>query len=143
MPSKFSQMRRPANSCGTRISVRYQYEVWQRLSGIISCLLFSPYEGSGYTLSFTSEVSTVPGTVAAYHPAVLNPADAIFSPASETLTTSCNCQPDEIVTGAGRFTCAPAPSPDQNDGTDIRPRSRNLPSRLCNAASSLGSEMRA
>src|ERR1700677_1168673 len=49
----------------------------------------------------TSVVSTVPGTVAAYHPAVLKAAEETSAPACGTLAASCNCQPAAMTSGAG------------------------------------------
>src|ERR1035438_249783 len=62
---------------------------------MISGLLFSPYRGSGYTLLLTSVVSTVPGTVALNHPAVLKPGAATSAPDCATLAAYCICHPDD------------------------------------------------
>src|SRR5579863_7164790 len=91
----------PANSFGIFTSVRYQYDVRHRLSGMVSGRLFSPYIGSGYTRSLTSVARTVPGTVAAYHFFVLKCGEATTAPASGTLATSCSCQPALSTTGEG------------------------------------------
>src|SRR6476660_1848874 len=67
MPSNVSHTRRRSYAAGISISVRYQYDVRHKLSGMMFGRLFSPYSGSGYTPLSTSVVSTVPGTVARYH----------------------------------------------------------------------------
>jgi hypothetical protein len=50
---------------------------------------------------FTSVVRTVPGTVAAYQPAALNPAEETSAPVCGALATSCNCQPELTTRGGG------------------------------------------
>src|SRR6266568_714997 len=47
--------------------------------------------------SFTSDVSTVPGTVAAYQPSVLKSCPDTSEPACITFATSCNCHPADIT----------------------------------------------
>jgi len=64
---------------GTFITVRYQYEVRQRLSEFFGAIVFA-IDGSAYTLLFTSVVRTVPGTVAAYQSFGSKDADDTFSP---------------------------------------------------------------
>ena len=64
MPSNSIHTLRPWNSLGTVNSVRYHQSVRQSASGIFSGRLFSPYVGSGYVPSATSDVRTVPGTTA-------------------------------------------------------------------------------
>src|SRR5487761_2350161 len=55
---------------------------------------------------FTSEVSTVPGTVAVYQPSALNWAEATSAPACVTLATSCNCQPADTTSRSCEPTAA-------------------------------------
>src|SRR5580658_3083033 len=57
----------------------------------------------------TSVVSTVPGTVAGYQPAGLKAAVEISAPGCGTLDASCNCQPEETMSGAGARDWAEAP----------------------------------
>src|ERR1035437_10712944 len=92
--------------------------------------------------SFTSEVSTVPGPVAAYQPSALNPGDATSAPACGTLAASCNCQPDDTTTRSGNprsgmlFCAAPRTGARAND-IDTTARKKESPNRLCKGASSV------
>ena len=56
----------------------------------------------------TSVVSTVPGTVAVYQPAVEKAGDAISAPGCGALATSCNCQPLASTTCGGGVDSAEA-----------------------------------
>src|ERR1700722_19350512 len=93
MASKCTHTCLPAYDFGTVNSARYQNDVCARDSGITLARLFSPYIGSGYTWLSTRVVSTVPGTVALYQPAVENSFSVISLPSPCTLPTSCICQP--------------------------------------------------
>src|ERR1035437_975059 len=87
--------------------------------------------------SFTSEVSTVPGTVAAYQPSVLKGADATSAPACGTLAASCNCQPDDTTTRSGKLICAAPRRGARANDIDTAARKKESPNRLCKGASSV------
>src|SRR5580692_2039605 len=85
----------------------------------------------------TNEVSTVPGTVAAYQPLVSKPSVATMSASCGILDTSCSCQPEESVTGRGSVAWAlPCAEMSVND-IDTRIEHRMVLIRLCKVGPSL------
>src|ERR1022692_1468600 len=79
----------------------------------------------------TSAVSTVPGTVAAYQPAVLKAGAETSAPACGTLAASCNCQTVATAMGADGAAWAEAATGDRSADIDTRARETERPKRIC------------
>src|ERR1700738_1156022 len=87
--------------------------------------------------SLTSEVRTVPGTVAGYQSWVSKPRVATMLAGCGTLAASCNSQPEARRMGRDRGIRAPPGVWASKDDIDTKTRNKRALSRLCKVGPSL------